>query len=183
MTPSLNWLGSLRQRPVASAIAAAFVVLVAANAYLYRERHDAAQAHEESRRRGEAMVAFLADRPRIEADVAALRDAARALDDTAVREESKEVNLGYFYRLEKATRVRLNRIDQLNPEPPEPNSPYKSVPVSLRLTGTYRNLLAFIREIETGSRVMRVNSYQFERVSEGSDELAITLMIDMLARP
>jgi hypothetical protein len=180
--PFQSW-GNLRQRPLAAGALIAAAALVAANVYLYRERRDAAAAHEQSRRRGEAMVAFLADRTRIESDVAALGEAVRVLDDNAVREESKEVNLGYFYRLEKATRVRLNRIDQMVSEPPEVNSPYKSVPVLLRLSGSYRNLLAFIREVETGPRVMRVNNYQLERLTEGNDELALALTLEMLALP
>lgn len=182
MTNPFPW-ELIRRRPWATALVATAIALMGANVYLYKQRQEEAVTHEDARRRGEMMVAFLADRPRIESDLAALREAVLVLNDSAVREESKEVNLGYFYRVEKATRVRLTRIDQMVAEPAAPDVPYKSVPVTLQLSGSYRNLLAFIREVETGPRVMRVNEYQLERLHEGSDELGLSLTLDMLAHP
>lgn len=153
-----------------------------ANAGLWWHRQEITHEHEDVRRRGEVMVAAVADRARIQNDVAALEDALDQIERNLAAEESMEVNLGYFYRLEKLSRVRLERIDQLVAAPAAPGSVYRSVPVSLLIEGSYRNLLGFIRELETGPRVLRVREYRLER-DEDVAELHLQLTVELLARP
>lgn len=176
------WM-AIRTHPAVSGGITLALVLVAANVWLWKERQAAALVHDDVRRRGEMMLGFLANRNEIQSNLAALREAQDQIDRNVVNEESKEVNLGYFYRLERATRVRLARIDQFAATPPDPKSAYKSVPVTLRLSGSYRNILGFLREVETGPRVMRIRQYQLERLSEGNEELQLALTLEMLARP
>jgi Tfp pilus assembly protein PilO len=153
-----------------------------ANAGLWWHRHEVTREHEEVRRRGEVMAAAVADRARIQGDVAALEDALDQIERNLAAEESMEVNLGYFYRLEKLSRVRLERIDQLVAAPAAPGSAYRAVPVSLLVEGSYRNLLGFIRELETGPRVLRIRDYRMER-DEDVAELHLQLTVELLARP
>jgi Tfp pilus assembly protein PilO len=175
-------LAFIRRLPVAAACLALAVVLAAYNWHLWHERAAVAARHEEVRGLGTAMLAFLTDRARIEADRAALREALDFIEANLVDEEGMEANLGYFYRLERLTRVRLARIDQLAPSLPEPGSPYKAVPVTLQISGSYRSIMSFLRELETGPRLLRVRNYRFERVDPGSGELILFLTVDLLAR-
>lgn len=153
-----------------------------ANGILWWRREAVTREHAEVRRQGEAMVGAVADRVRIHADVAALADALDQIERNLASEESMEVNLGYFYRLEKLSRVRLDRIDQLVALPAEPGQAYRAVPVSLQVEGSYRNILGFIRELETGPRVLRIRDYRVER-DEDVAELHATLTVELLARP
>jgi Tfp pilus assembly protein PilO len=174
---------TIRQHPVIATCLLVALLAGAANYPLWEQREAAALQHEVTRRKGEAMLAALTDRQRINADMDYLAEAQDAIDGNLVSEDNMEVNLGYFYRLEKQTRVQLSRIDQLGTLPTEKESPFKVVSVSLQVSGTYRNQLAFVRELETGPRIMRIRSYRLERTSPNSTELSLQLMVDLLARP
>jgi len=167
-------------------ISAGFLVAAlagGANLPLWRERRVIERDHDEVRRRGQAMLVALTDRARIHGDEVLLASAEAVIDRNLISEENMEVNLGYFYRLEKLTRVQLSRIDQLGSIPPEPGTPFRTVPVSLQLYGSYRNLLAFVRELETGPRLVRVRNFRIERADVSGSEMSVTLMVEMLAKP
>jgi Tfp pilus assembly protein PilO len=173
----------IRQHPW---ITAGFVIAAlagGANLPLWQERREIEREHDEVRRRGQAMLMALTDRARIQGDEVLLASAEAVIDRNLISEENMEVNLGYFYRLEKLTRIQLSRIDQLGSLPPEPGSPFRTVPVSLQLSGSYRNLLAFVRELESGPRLVRVRSFRIERADANGSEMSVTLMVDMLAKP
>ncbi len=178
----LHLLGTFcRLRPVLTGGLLGALLSAGANHHLWRQRQEAAGEHAVARRRGEDMLGALADRARIHADVAALREALEQIDRNLVTEEGMEVNLGYFYRLEKTSRVRLSRIDQLGTIPAPAGGPYKSVPVTLQVTGPYRSLLGFLRELETGPRILRVRDFRLERPDEAGD-LRLFLTVELLAR-
>jgi len=171
-----------RQRPGVALCLLVAVLAGAGNYPLWLHRQEVAQRHDEVRRRGEAMLAALTDRSRINEDLQVLAEAHEVIDRNLVSESSMEVNLGYFYRLEKINRVRLTRIDQMVSSPAAAGSPFKTVPVSLQLTGSYRNLLGFVRDLETGPRIMRVRGYRFERTSLEGGDMLLQLSVELLAQ-
>ena len=174
----------MRERPLVTCCLVIAVLAAVANLFLWRDRRQAGIEHEDARRRGQTMLAALAGRERIEADRAALGEALAAVDRHLATEDSMEANLGYFYRLEKVARVRLGRVDQLAAAPVPAGSAYQAVPVSLQLTGTYRQVLGFLRELEAGPRILRVREFRFERTDDATDgDLYAQLTVEMLARP
>lgn len=176
-------LGRTREHPLIASCIVITVLAIAANIVLWRTRSGIAREHEQARERGREMLAALTSRSRINTDVALLGEALAVLEANLASEESMEANLGYFYGLEKASRIRLARIDQLAAAPAVTGSPYKGVPVSLQVAGSYRNLLGFLRELETGPRVLRVRDLRFERSAESESELTGQLTVELLGRP
>lgn len=174
---------AVRVRPGIATCLAIALLAGLANYPLWERRLVVTGQHELIRQQGETMLAALTDRSRINADLAALTEAQEVIDRNLVSEQSMEVNLGYFYRLEKLNRVRLSRIDQLGATPADRDSPFRTIPVSLQVSGTYRNLLAFVRELETGPRIMRTSSYRLERADPSGGELALYLTVELLAHP
>jgi Tfp pilus assembly protein PilO len=174
---------TIRLHPVIACCLLVAAIAGAANYPLSQQRHTATFQHEEARLKGEAMLAALTDRHRINTDVEILTEAQDVIDRNLVNEDNMEVNLGYFFRLEKQTRVRLIRADQMGSLPVEKDSPFKVVTVSLQIAGTYRNLLAFVRELETGPRLLRLSSYRLERTDASGNELSLVLMVELLAQP
>lgn len=175
--------GRAREHPLVASCLVITVLAVAANLFLWRTRGGIAREHEAARERGQEMLAALSSRSRINADVALLGETLAVLEANLASEESMEANLGYFYGLEKTSRIRLARIDQLAAAPGVPGSPYKGVPVSLQVAGSYRNLLGFLRELETGPRVLRVRDLRFERAVDSETELTGQLTVELLGRP
>jgi Tfp pilus assembly protein PilO len=171
-----------RMRPLTIAAIVFTLLIAAANVFLWHGRDDAAQKLAQVRGEAEQLVRTLAHRPRIERDLAALRDALAYIDKNLVDEQSMEVNLGYFYRLEKATRVRLVRLNQLAAPVPAAGVLYKVIPFSMHVTGSYRNNMNFLRSLETGPRMLRVRNCTFERAGGDNNEVTIDLTVEVLAR-
>lgn len=173
---------AIRQHPLVSAGLFIAVVAGVADYSLWDHRAEVMRQHEDRRTRGQAMLAALTDRARINQDLELLADAQDTIDRNLVVEDNMEVNIGYFYRLEKLNRVRLVRVDQMGSSAAEADSPFKAVPVSLQVGGSYRNLLAFVRDLETGPRILRIRSFRLERADAAGNELSLVLTVELLAR-
>jgi Tfp pilus assembly protein PilO len=171
-----------RFRPVITACYAIAVILGVLNYFLWQQRAAETTRHEEVRKKGEFMRDALANRARIERDLAALAEAMFHVERNVVDELSMEVNLGYFYKLERSTRVRLVRLNQLGSLPAAPDTAFKAVPFSMQVVGSYRNIMNFLRELETGPRLLRIRSCTFEQGVRDSTELIMNLTVDALAR-
>jgi hypothetical protein len=179
MQQLLIWI---RLRPYVAGAVAFTVLLVTANVLLWHARQEEALQLGSARGEAETLVRTLANRPRIEREIAALRDALTHIDKNLVDEQSMEVNLGYFYRLELATRVRLVRLIQLAAPPPAAGASYKVIPFTMLVTGSYRNNMNFLRSLETGPNLLRIRNCTFARVSADSSEVTIDLTVEILAR-
>jgi Tfp pilus assembly protein PilO len=159
------------------------VLLGAANYFLWQERQQAAQEHEQVRRKGEAMLRSLGSRARINTDLAALKEALDIIELNLLDEQSMEVNLGYFYKLEKPARVRLVRLNQLAAPVSAKKSAFKALPFSMQISGSYRNVMSYVRALETGPRIVRVRTSSFEKNTNDNSELLAELTVEVLAKP
>jgi Tfp pilus assembly protein PilO len=157
------------------------LLLGVANVFLWRSLQAAQRQHDEVKRQGETMIRTLTNRPRIDADLAALEDAVAYIERDLIEEQSMEVNLGYFYKLEKITRVRLVRLNQLAAPVTPAGALFKAVPFSMQVAGSYRNSMNFLRSLETGPCILRVRNCSFERVPESGD-VVVDLFVEILAR-
>lgn len=172
----------IRHRPISAGCVALAIGLGIANYFLWERRQEITRRHEEVRRNGEFMLRALATRARVDSELTALRSAMDQIESNLLDEASMEVNLGYFYRLERMTRVRLVRLNQLGSTPAAPGSPFKAVPFSMQITGSYRNSMSFLRALETGSRLVRIRQSSFERANEGNSDLILDLTVDVLTK-
>ncbi len=170
-----------RVRPFVAGCFTLAVALAVANYFLWRQQAVAVSRHEEALRNGEFMVHALNSRSKINDDLAALAAGFQHIDENLVDEHSMEVNLGYFYRFERMTHAHLVRLDQLAAPPPAPKSRFRTVPFSMQLSGSYLSCMNFLRALENGPRILRIRNCNFERASENSSDLLLTLTVDSLA--
>lgn len=175
-------LGFVRRRPIVAGCFVLAVLLGVANYFLWRQRESITRRHDEARRKGEFMLQALTGRSRIDADLNALREAMSQIEGNLLDERSMEVNLGYFYKFERLTRVRLVRLNQLAALPPVAGSRFKTVPFSMQVTGSYRNALGFLRALESGPRILRVRNCSFERGSVENGDLTLEITVEVLAK-
>jgi Tfp pilus assembly protein PilO len=177
-----QFVAFVRARPVVASCLGLSILLGIGNFFLWQSRHSITLRHENVRQKGEFILRALESGPRIQADLALLRDGLARIEESLLDEDSMEVNLGYFYRLEKTTRVRLVRLNQLAAVPPPAKSPFKSVPFSMQVTGSYRNNMAFLRALETGPRILRIRTCSFERGEPEEGEFLLDITVDVIAR-
>lgn len=176
-------LTAIRRSPLAAASITVFVLLATANYFLWERQKLLAQRHAEVRHNGEAMLLALTGQSRVTTQLAAVQDALKRIDKNLVVEGDLAENLGYFYQLETVSHVRLSQLNQLNSQPAGDGNPYKAIPFSLRAAGSFPQIMRFIRELETGPRLLRIRSYTFGRGDAKNNGLTLDLTVDVLGNP
>lgn len=184
MNASLQWLfGQFRHRPYVSVQVVLVLLLAAGNYFLWRQREAATARHALVRQEGDEMLHALANYPRIQSDLTAVTDALQLIDRNLVVERTLEVNLGYFFEMETASRVHLRELNQLGVPPSPEGNPFKIVPFSLTATGSYGQLVNFMRNLETGPRLLRLTHCSLSRGDEKTEDMVLDLTVESLGHP
>ena len=140
------------------------------------------------------MLQALTGQVRVNAEIATVTEALDFIDRNLINEGDLAENLGYFYQIETASRIRFTQVSQLSSQPQPEGSHYKPVPFSLRATGTYRQIIRLLHELETGPRQLRIRSYSLSQNDSGPapagaggdaavDLVTLDLTVEVLARP
>lgn len=170
-----------RLNPIIVASVTIIVLLGAASYFLWQKQHNLNSSHEEVRRTGESMMESLTGQARITSELATATAAVDFIDRNLINEADLAENLGYFYAIEAAVRLRFTQLNQLSSQPQPEGSPFKAVPFAVRATGPYRQVMRLLHELETGPRLVRIRTYSF---SQGDGEsVTMELTLDLLARP
>lgn len=183
MTFFQQMLAAARRYPVAVFSLLLLLVLGGADWFLWTRRDALAVESERVRQDGEAMFLALGGHTRIQAQSAEATEALAYIDRNLATETDLAGNLDYFYQIEKATRVRLANLSQLSAQPAASPEAYLAIPFSLRLTGAYSQIFAYLHALETGPRLVRVKSYRFSQGGGNAEGLTLDLTVEMLGRP
>jgi Tfp pilus assembly protein PilO len=170
-----------RNYPVAFTSLVLLVVLGGADWFLWKRWTQLNVDNERSHAQGEAMLLSLSSHPRIEAQLKEAGKALTYIDQNLALESDLAGNLDYFYQIEKSTSAKLSSLSQLSSQPSTDKESYQAIPFSLRLSGSYPQILAYLHALETGPRLVRLKNY---RLSQGgtSEGLSLDLTVDMLGR-
>lgn len=160
-----------------------FSLFAIADYFLWQRQKDITVMHEDVRRSGEKMFSALSNHGKVIAELTAVDEAVKQIDQNLINETDLAENLGYFYQLETLSRVHLTQLNQLSSQPPAEDSPYRAIPFSIRATGTYSQLINFIRELEGGPRLLKIKTYDFSRADVRNDTLALGLTVEVLGKP
>ena len=183
MNPAIQQLlSAVRRAPFLVACFTLFVLLSVGNYFLWQRQQAITAQYDEVRRNGETMFSALSGYSRIIGQLATVDEALKQIDENLIAENDLAENQGYFYQLETLSRVRLTQLNQLSAQPAD-DSPYKAVPFSLRATGTYAQLIDFLRELESGPRQLRIKTFDFSRGNAKVDNLVLGLTVELLGSP
>jgi len=164
-------------------ISVVIIILAGAASYFFwQHQHDRRIALDNIRSQGESMLVSVTNHPRITAELATVKEALDFIDKNLIAEGDLAENLGYFYQIEKRLRIRLAQLNQLSSQPQPEGSPFIAIPFSLRVSGTYRQLMGFINELETGPRQLKISRYAMSRGATESD-LSLDITCELLGRP
>ena len=185
MSAFLQQFLALARSYLLATICLALVLLLGITDYILWQRRDQlAATNERMRLEGEAMLLSLNGQARILTQSAAVDKALAYIGDNLISEADLAGNLDYFYQIEKTARIRLTNLSQMSSQPAGDETAYRAIPFSLRLSGPYPQILAYLHELETGPRLLRMKNYRFSQVDpSAADGLSLDLTIEMLGRP
>jgi len=171
----------IRRYPLVTVCLVLILLLGAANYFLRQSQAALAASHDTVRRNGEDMLLSLSGLSRVSAEFASVKEATDFIDANLIREGDLAENLGYFYQLETVSRVRLSQLSQLSSQPAAADAPFIAIPFSIRASGTYRQVVRFLHELESGPRLCRVTTYSL--TGSGDEQVQLDLSLEMLGRP
>lgn len=164
--------GFFRRNPFAIICSLLAVLLWIGNYFIWNRHSELTGNHQSLQRSGEDMLQALTNHGRITSELTAVKEALAFIEQNLIQEGDLPTNMGYFYQLESSSRLRLEALNQLSSQPPPPDQPYKTVPFTLRTTGSYRQVLRFLRELETGPRLFVIKTYAFTQAGNAPSESA-----------
>jgi len=182
-----------RRNPVMVVSLSIIVLMGSASYFLWQRQQDLTGQHDEVRRNGEDILQSLTSHARVTTEIATVTEALNFIDQNLVNEADLAENLGYFYQIETASRIRFSQVNQLSSQPQPPGSAYKPIPFSLRATGSYHQIIRLIHELESGPRLLRIRTFSLSG-SEGAPDLArsgggegdlvtMEMTVELLGRP
>jgi Tfp pilus assembly protein PilO len=178
-----QFFAAARRYPLAVVSLLLLLVLGIADWFLWQRWGRIAAEGERTRQEGEAMFLSLGGHSRIQAHSAEATHALSYIERNLATEADLAGNLDYFYQIEKTTRIQIANLSQLSSQPASPEAAFLAIPFSLRLTGSYPQILAYLHALETGPRLARVKNYRFSQGGTGIDGLTLDLTVEMLGRP
>lgn len=117
------------------------------------------------------------DLPEQLAEIQAL---TKEVDSRLVHAGQLAINQQFFYKLEAETEVKL--IDLRPGNPAAVKGFYLAVPYNLSVRGNFKQLMAFLQQLEGGRHFCRFSSATFTKVG-GGDEMSLNLAIELLGIP
>ena len=176
-------LAVARRYPVVVTSLALFVLLGISDYFLWERNVEIGHRHDRILQEALDAQVSLSGHARLQAQLATVEAAMHHIETNLVVEADPAGNSVYFYQLEKSSGARLDDLNQLNSSPASDDNPYRAIPFSLRLTGTFGQVLTFLRGLENGPRLLRVKHYSFARGTAGTENLSLDLTVEMLGHP
>lgn len=178
-----RFLALARRNPVLVASIAVIILSGTASWFLWQHQQSLSGVHDQVQRSGEAMLQSLTSHSRVTAEIAKVNEALDYIDRNLVNEGDLAQNLGYFYEIEAVSRIKFTQVSQMSSQPQAADKPYKAVPFNLRTTGSYRQLLRVLRELENGPRLLRIRTFNLDAEGASPEKMTLDLTVELLARP
>ena len=183
MNPQLaSLLLLIRRFPQSTICLGLTFVFGAASWVLHGQIAELELMQQERAKEGEAMLPLLVGGPTQRSELAAVQEVARRIESNLVVEHNLAENLWFFYKLEEQTRVRLPELHQLSSPPVAASSLFKRIPYTLKVTGSFDQVAAFLLALETGPRLVNIVSFTCSRTGAGGVGLAMDLSLELLGK-
>lgn len=183
MNPQLASALAFVRRHLFATICAVLIAGSAVAAWMLSQEIDDLNAAVEDRaKEGDDMLKLLVGGSTQRQELAAVREATHRIEDNLVVENNLAENYWYFFRFEEQAKARLPELHQLSSPTTDASTLYCRVPYSIRVTGTYDQVAAFLFAIETGPRLANVTSFALTRRTAGGDAITLDLSVELLGK-
>lgn len=159
------------------------VLLLIIAVVLWLDQRNLTQRLQTRTAQGEAVLAALAIGPTLRESLTSVRATVARINNHLVHEPNLAENLWYFYNLEESTRVRLRDLNQLTSQPVSSGATYKLVPYTLRVTGSFPQIISFLQSLEAGPKLANIRSFSLNRLDSEGVNIALQVDVALLAKP
>ena len=158
------------------------LLLVIGSVMLWIWSRSLAVSYHKLQTEGEAVLATLASGPQVRQELALARDITHRIEGNLVVETDLPENYEYFSHIEEKSKARINELRPIAVPAQNSGAPFKRVPFSLKISGTYAEVAGFLHGVETGPRLANITYFNFRRRSSGSPTIIMEFNLDLLGR-
>lgn len=152
-------------------------------AYFLSDDIDAQEAARLDRaKEGESMLELLVGGSTQRQELDAVREATRRIDDNLIIESNLADNSWYFYRIEEQTKSRLLELHPQSSPTSDGATLYRRVPYTLRVSGSFEQVSAYLLALETGPRLTNITSFGYSRRDKESPGVVLELSLELLGK-
>jgi Tfp pilus assembly protein PilO len=184
MNARLAALNTLIRRYPYCAVCSVLIVIFAATAWFFAGQNEEFEVSRQDRaKEGEAMLTLLVGGSTQRQELAAVREAARRIEENLVIESNLPENAFYFYKFEEQSKAHLAELHPVSSPATDSSELFRRVPYTLRVTGTYEQVLNFLSAIESGPRLANITAFAFSRrEATGSGGVSLDLSLELLGK-
>ncbi len=88
------------------------------------------------------------------------------IDARLLNQDDKAINYQYIFQLEQRCGVRLDNLQQKVPTDNDIGDHYKAVNFDISASGTYKQILNFVYELQNGKYFTRIDRFNYNAVGE-----------------
>ena len=178
----MQWIAVVRRHPLSALCALICILCGVACWYINGNMNWLEIEHKQLTQDADLAQASLISGPSVKQERLAALVITRQIEDNLVVEDNLAENLQYFYRIEERTKAHLVELRPLNSIISDSKSLYRRVPFTIRVTGTFEQVAAFLYRIETGPRLASITSLSIRRREPESLAVILDMDLDLLAR-
>ena len=170
MSPSLEQFISLVRRYPLCVGCAVLALLSGGGAwYLHSDIADLAEPYAQLAKEYDDMLTLTKGGLTQRQELEAVREAARRIDENLVIEDKNFENNNYFYRFEEQSKAHVE-LHPLNSPNTDTTALFRRMPYTMRVSGTYEQVAAFLLAVETGPRLAKITSFTISRSTAGGKD-------------
>jgi|SRR5882724_819924 len=172
----------MRRHPFGAVCVVLSVVAAGVSWFLWQQVGELEAAHYVRSKEGESMLTTLVSGPLLRQELSMVRGYTRRIEDHLVTEDNRSENFSYFYAIEEQSKARITELRQLSAPPPDGGAQYKRIPYSVKVSGTFPQVAAFLQAVETGPRLSTITAFSFRRQAPSSALLTLDLSVVLLGK-
>lgn len=178
----IQWIGVARRHPL-SVLCAVICLLCAIGCwYIHGNMVWLELEHKQVAQDADLAQSSLLSGPSVKTERLAALVVTRQIEDNLVVEDNLAENLQYFYKIEDRTKAHVTELRPLNSVVSGSKALYKRVPFTIRVSGTYEQVVGFLYAIETGPRLAAISSINLRRRDPTSVSVILDMNLELLGR-
>ena len=178
----MQWIAIARRNPISVACAVVCLFCGLVCWYVASNMKWLDLEHKQLMQDSDLAQASLISGPSVKQERLAALVVTRQIEDNLVIEDNLAENLQYFYKIEDRTKCHMLELRPLNSTIPDSRSLFRRVPFSIRVTGTYEQVVGFLYGIETGPRLANITSLSVRRREPASLTVVLDMNVEQLGK-